>query len=440
MNKKTEPVGVWAESMHSLYSAKPIVEYYLSRGEVVKLFTFERNKLEAEKYIDPRCVVVAIENVDSILLYHMFGTLKKILSNGRFSNMYRRIVGRRNGTWNRLLSLFSICFDERKVNERLHSIFSVFKSRLDCGVVVSLSRVSRPYLLCADELYNISVVESWDHPVKSPFYFVPDCSLTWNHDLKIDLENYQNFNNVQYIRPLKLRYIDERIKKHSDELLEGLPKGYKEELKRVEGKTFVLYPTSTSSVNPLDHLGEMDLIRDLVSAAEIAGLCVYIKPKPNGPVGDYDEFLSCSNVIVGAYATGIDSRDMLDEYYHTFRYLLLKKSYVVVNVATTFVLEAALAGVSVLQLNLNDKRYGHFSSFSKNIHLEKYLLSRPNFPFDGCVKELANSLFSERNSEFSRSLNSWLRRAGEEYELPSEEGFSTSFELQYLDKITNAEC
>ena len=50
------------------------------------------------------------------------------------------------------------------------------------------------------------------------------------------------------------------------------------------------------------------------------------KPKPNGPKGDYDIFKQkYSNVVVGTYASNSNSIDMLDEEYHTFRYLLLQK-------------------------------------------------------------------------------------------------------------------
>ena len=46
---------------------------------------------------------------------------------------------------------------------------------------------------------------------------------------------------------------------------------------------------------------------------------------------------------------------MLDEEYHTFRYLLLYYCKLVVNWGTTFVLEAALMDKPTLQLNLLSK-------------------------------------------------------------------------------------
>lgn len=217
-------------------------------------------------------------------------------------------------------------------------------------------------------------MESWDHPVKMPYLIYPNQSLTWNNDLKKDIVENQFFSSVNIIKPLKFRYIYD-FKRYSEaELFNMLRKEkYKKELSALSGKKYILYPTTTSSLNQFAHKGEMQLIDRLCSASANEGIDIYIKPKPNGVDGDYDIFKKNKNVIIGIYATDSNSMDLLDEEYNIYRYLLLKNAYLVVNVGTTFVLEAALADVPIVQLILREKSFDNFSIYSKNLHIEKYL-------------------------------------------------------------------
>jgi hypothetical protein len=252
-------------------------------------------------------------------------------------------------------------------------------------------------------------MESWDHPVKMPFLIYPDKCLTWNMDLRDDININQHLCSVVIFRPLKFKYIYDFNSSSETALFNQLRnKKYIDEIERLRGKKYILYPATTSSLNPFAHKGEMQLIDKLCRTAQKCGVELYIKPKPNGACGDYDEFSKFDNVTIGLYATNHDSQDLLELEYNIYRYLLLKQSYLVINVGTTFVLEAALAGVPVMQLILKEDCFDNFSVYSRNSHIEKYLHG------DFCVNIDNNSTIDLGNESidcfraYSARLKKWV--------------------------------
>lgn len=284
-------------------------------------------------------------------------------------------------------------------------LYSKFPFQLD--LLISITKVNAPFLIPFD-IPHISIMESWDHPMKLPYYINPDFNLTWNKDLKVDTKYFQNLKKIYQIYPLKFRYIYDRLTVSNEEIETSISnQTYLRELHLLKGKDIVMYPTTTSSIG-IYHEGEMDVIDDLCQAIQNTGKTLYIKPKPNGPKGDYDEFCKYENVIVGMYASNPDSRDMLNEEYHSFRYLLLKYSNMVVNVGTTFGLEAAIADKRLLQLDLQTDKYGSFTDFSKTYHLEKYILnSEHTYKYNGNVNLLREAILNT-NDAFKDYIKNWI--------------------------------
>lgn len=290
----------------------------------------------------------------------------------------------------------------------LLSIFSLsYKHQFTEDLLISFTRVSMPYIFSTKNINHISITESWDHPMRSPYFIVPDYCLTWNNYLKKDIKEYQNLSKVGLISPLKFRYINERAKQNIKQILEGIKKEeYINEITKIKNKSYVLYPVTTSSVG-FEHLGELKLIEDLCIATKSVDQLLYIKPKPNGPKGDYDIFKKYDHVIVGKYSSNIESDDMLDEEYHSFRYLLLYYSRSVVNAGTTFVLEAAMMKKPIIQLNLMTEKFGGFRNYSQNIHLKKYILNDLSFKYYGIPNELGNELANVKMS-YQKYLEDWI--------------------------------
>lgn len=403
-------VAIWSENIFGLYSAKPVIEKYVAQGRQVFLIVREQDRETAAKYIGITAVrIKSIESLDSTPRRLLSRFIMPMISPLSFSPMFGRLQSKRRLSWGYILGItIAKFFSPAEINRTYSKVFSRFSGLLPAQFVISFTRVSKPYLLAGKGLKHIAIMESWDHPVKAPWYVMPNYVLTWNRDLRKDVRCYQNVGKVGYVIPLKFRYIAELEKLSEVEMLRRLSLTYSEELSRVHRREFVLYPTSTSSINAVDHPGEMELISDLVAATHEAGLFLYIKPKPNGPIGDYDAFAKMRHVIVGRYSSDISAIDMLRDEYHVFRYLLLQRARVVINVGTTFVLEAALARTPIIQLDLRGGRFGNFSSLSKNVHLQKYLLNLPTVPHAGDTQKLGQAILLKQGQAFGPLLREWL--------------------------------
>lgn len=374
-------VAFWCENIFGFYTLKPIVERYQKKNYKIFVYTRKHNIKIFINYINSsqNIEIIAIEDIDSIFLRVLNYIYKNFLTNPKFSQMYyRQRKNNRDNFYHKYLGK-TFYVSDKKINNLYTKFFSLFKNRLKSNLLISISRVHSNHLVCSKSTKHVSIMESWDHPVKAPYFHRPDVLLTWNEDLKTDYQKYQDFTDIKMykMKPLKFRYIEERSNKSPESLIKSLKnENYIDDLNLVKFANIILYIATTSSVNPSGHKGEMKLIEQLCMATQKLGKKLYIKPKPNGPQGDYDIFRKkYSNVIVGTYATNPNSIDMLDEEYHTFRYLLLYYADFIVNFGTTFVLEASLLDKPILQLNLSKKDYGEFGEYSENLHIKKYLLN-----------------------------------------------------------------
>lgn len=405
-----KPVTVWCEPRHVLYSARPIIEKYVAQRRAVFAVVRQQDEFIAKSYFGNSVKVVTIESLDSGGLQVLHKITAPLLVASQFSTMYSRSLNRRGG-WAKVAGKYIAPLTTRLNFNHLYSyFFSFFPNRLPSQFLISFTRSTRPYLLAPCHKRHIMIMESWDHPIKAPLYIEPKMCMTWNRSLKQDLKQYQKLKNVRYIKPLKLRYVEAYRRSSTTEMLERLPSNYKYELQHLLSTSYFVYPATTSSANPIDHKGEIRLIKDLISVFSNSEHVLYIKPKPNGPVGDYDEFALNANVKIGAYSSDPQGDDMLDEDYHVFRYLLLRHATAVINVATTFVLEAALASTPILQLVLSDTKYGHFALVSKNPHVERYLtVFNGVVPVTRDLDDVGQAITNVRMFDCSDALKRWLQ-------------------------------
>lgn len=415
-------VSVWAHNLFQFYSLQPIIARLKERGQRVRIFTRgahipraaayfglpDDSFVDSREWLATRWRVVA----GAAPVVGRFYECTRIPAD--FSSMYRRI---RDGARGHMLPNVGN-MDRRQVNERYRRVFRRWlPNPFGDDVVLAITPVVDPHWLCAAGLRVVTIAESWDHPVKQPFLHVPDWVFTWNADLQSDLNDYQGLPESGAGYPLKFRYIEElEARVHSagegSHLLSN--PALRADLERLPPEPFLLYICTTSSRNVRGFQGEVELIRDLAAHAARQGSCLYIKPKPNGLPGELDAFARLSNVIVGAYGTGIESGSMLDPDYHVYRYLLLKRAGLVINVGTTFGLEAALCGMPVMQLSLEaNERFGHFAELASNPHIERYLVrGRPVLHYGGNPEELAALIQRARDEgiadEYTRRIRGWL--------------------------------
>ena len=125
-------------------------------------------------------------------------------------------------------------------------------------------------------------------------------------------------------------------------------------------------------------------------------------------MGDYDCLLNEKNIIVGEYSPDTDKADMLIDEFQAYRYLLLKNSKLVINVSTTFGLDAAMADVPVMQLNISEKDFGSFAKLKENPHIVKYLLkSNLISNYSGQEKITISDEVILKSMKYSQSLKKW---------------------------------
>jgi hypothetical protein len=412
---KVKTIALWCENISGLYTARPIVEKYSNKSVKVYIYTRKKNIKITSDYFGqlPHIDIVPIESIDSIFLRLLDYIFRNLLTNPNFTDMYcrkRRPLGLRlyDATLGQLFYLRNT-----SVNKLYKSFFSHFGSRLSSNLLISISRVRSTYLLCGRTIRHISIMESWDHPVKSPYWCEPNVLMTWNRDLREDYRKNQNFRtvNISYVTPIKFRYIADRSRKNIEELLGELSdRTYISDIEFIKRNDVVMYIPTTSSVSMSHHIGELVIIDDLCQALRELGKILYIKPKPNGPRGDYDRFEErYKHVRVGCYATNHSGIDMLSEEYHTFRFLLLHYSSLIVNFGTTFVLEAALMQKPIFQMTLSGERYGNFARFSLNAHIKKYLLGNFSHTVTG-INDIVKILSTQAESFRKNSihLGEWI--------------------------------
>jgi hypothetical protein len=262
-------------------------------------------------------------------------------------------------------------------------------------------------LLCAKGQTVITIMESWDHVVKLPNGYTSSAVFVWNEDLKVDWERVQRDRNVHIFYPLKLRHARDVVRHWTFQL------------EHIARRPFFVYSVAGTRRFCIQALVDVEqqLIRDLARAAESIGWDLFIKPRPNG---ERDEFVAIeqefSNVRVGSV---IDleiehpSNYFLSDDYNNKRFSEIQGAKFVVNAFTTFGLDAAAAGIPVLQLDLRKARgYDRSNLIYENYHLKNYLLSRSSVlridgNFHTAFLHFLQS-YEELTSRYAKDLSNWL--------------------------------
>jgi hypothetical protein len=271
-----------------------------------------------------------------------------------------------------------------------------------------VSFLTEPSLVLGRGQRVITLMDSWDHPVRRTAGYRTDAVIGWNRPLALDWATIQGSGQVIDGAPLKLRYAAERCPLESS------------------GNRRFMFAVGTSSHTPVWQEAELHLAELVCAAADAAEWKVVLKLKPIGGQEDWLEFADRHpNVEVTDEVDALGPMDyFLDDAYNDRRLAQLASVEFVLNTVTTFGLDAACAGVPVLQLcGLEGPRLQGLASAQRNYHISKYLLKdeRQLFRFteaDG-VDSLAAWLRQpdDRASKYSEDLRRWL--------LPAE-GFEAS--------------
>jgi len=405
-----------------LYSALPVIAKVTRQGARVVLVCREPVRVLAKQVLpDPSVSLVALEPIEAEhrWAHYLHSMLLQTFTDLRFSKHYRdlrtNLAARDGDKWRSAvlkLSRVAPSWPSDEVNHRLFEHVSrVLMNPFPTRRIVAVSQADVPHLLCARSQEVITLMESWDHPFKSPAGYSSALVIPWNRDLGADWTHFQGDSNLVIGFPLKLRYALERAAPTID-------------LERANGEKVAMYAACTSSLDYPGYrrwfLDELKLIRDVARATQRAGWRLLIKPKPNGFAGEFDELSSeFSHVGVGAYG-GSSSRSSvinyyLDDEYNSARLAELASCDIVINYGTTFALDAAAANRPVLQLDARGSHcYPEVANALKRYHLERYFLGDPELTMrvsDGLlVEQLAGFLdrIDSRPARMTRWIRAWL--------------------------------
>ncbi len=265
-----------------------------------------------------------------------------------------------------------------------------------------VSFLTEPTLALGRRHRVITLVDSWDHPVRRTAGYRSDVVVGWNQDLANDWADVQGAKAAIEGAPLKLRYAADRYP-----------------IEPCADRRF-MFAVGTSAHTPEWQAAELRLAELVCAAADDAGWEVLLKLKPTGGQEDWVAFSEhWSNVEISDEADAPTPMDyFLDDDYNNRRLADLVRVRFVVNSVTTFGLDAALAGRPVLQLSeLAGAGLVGLKSAQRNYHIRKYLLSQDH-TFRVTEGDLRNDLGiwlrnpDDRATLYSQHLRGWLLPGG----------------------------
>ena len=301
-------------------------------------------------------------------LFHNF--LRLALTGEDFSPIYRRWLQQRldvKSKLARVLALLVVRFGPKCAPNKVNNYLScwlgwIIRNPFMTQRLIYITTTGKPHLLCGRGLKVYTVMESWDHPGKAPIGNASTKVFVWNAALEQDWMDFQGDNRLFRSYPMKLAYAIGANDLKKWELLKP-------------GNNRILYPTTFNSTSDKRMFAEeLKFIKELCRATEKTGQKLLIKPKPNSVEGELDQFLEFAHVEIGHYQPNEGGGNYrLSRAYNEGRLDELRKSDVIINLGTTFAIDAAAYGLPVIQFELAcPRQYPFLSTLSTFPHLQRH--------------------------------------------------------------------
>jgi len=413
---KKENITIIIDFKIYVYLFEPIINYIQSEGVKVFLFLPDELRLDVEKILGVNDLIeyCSLSEIKSKhrLRFALHRTCSLLFTRTDFSFQFKKkreqITKSFPGMTGVLLKIskYTPKVPNRMINRFLAFISGVgLKNPFPTETIIVGSLNASAELLGATNQEIITVMESWDHAVKEPNGYCSSVFLGWNNDLCNDWKRTQGDLNCKIFHPLKLRY--------AKEVFVGTGKD------EVKNKFRVMYPVASTQKFSIKVLVDIErkLIKELIEITYQLGWELYIKPRPNGMENEFSYADEYEHVEVGDVSHG-DIKDPANYYYSSEdnlnRFKPLVNIDLVINAFTTFGLDAAVAGLPVLQLDLREAVGFEVSEMVyNNYHIKQYLISSKNIikPVDQNLSECMQSQksdFFEIATAYSQELNSWL--------------------------------
>lgn len=282
-----------------------------------------------------------------------------------------------------------------KVNFLVNNIISLINKEGSIDKIIVHSRVSNLSFLNKKKLKTITIIESWDHIYKKPMGYIDKFTYLWNHEQIKDFMKFQSQSNCRLSYPKKISYLINKEKLNKD---------------KIKLRT-ILYPATTSSFAERDKMfeSELEFIEHLCFFISKTNYELIIKTKPNGKKGDFDFLKSKYSKIKILESSIFNSTTnfYIDKDEIKLRKEIFSKVDVVLNLGTTYAIEASLFNKPVIQLDFeNSFKFSKLSELQKNYHLQKFLLGNNyTYEIDDFISSLERNKIDIRNANlFSISL------------------------------------
>jgi hypothetical protein len=403
-------VSIIAENGTALYSIKPIIENINSKGVVIYLYTSVEKKFASTEVSIPITHIISINTITTRYKSVFDFLLKQLLVNSKFSSQYSRI----NKTNSELLNFVGNVLlklpkpNTKKVNKIYSSIWKLINRKpiFKTEKLLVVTRSGNSYLLNNKHHTIYTLVESWDHPVKSPFFFQSKTTYVWNQSLIEDVAEFQNYgvSSIKTIFPLKFRYIEEL----QNRTLNVSNTSIQNELNFIKKSSYILYICTYSNFSGNNLFeGEKILIKQIIDICKEGGKILYIKPHPHSNGKEFNFLKDDDTFRVGISANNSGYNYIFTDEDQYYKIQLLTNARMIINVGTTLVLESSLLNTNIVQIKLNDK-YKNFKVASENYHNKKYLNNNP-YILDLNKESLSEiEQYMQKENKFSKYLQKWV--------------------------------
>ena len=393
---KINHINFYVENLIGFQTLESPILYILKKGFTVKIYHIlkENELLFIKKKIKNKNIQFEkIQlNTYSRILNNLNFALTVLFTKNNFPKPYRSFVkhhSQRNlfGVITFFLSNVWLKISFTKVNYLVHKIISVLNKNQSIDKIIVHSRISNVSFLNKKRLKIITIIESWDHIYKKPMGYLDKLTYLWNHEQIRDFKKFQSLSNCKLSFPKKISYLinSEKFMNKDNKI-----------------KT-ILYPASTSSFAERENLfkSELEFIEYLCSVISKTKYKLIIKTKPNGKKGDFDSLrVKYSNIkILDSSIFNSTSNFYIDDEEIKKRRDILDKVDAVLNIATTYAIDACLYNKPVIQLDFDkSNKFLKLKEFQKNYHLQKFLLKN-NYTYK--IDEFISSLKKNQISLFN---------------------------------------
>lgn len=209
--------------------------------------------------------------------------------------------------------------------------------------VIVISQLSSPVLVAGGSTRVGLVVDGWDHPSAVPCGFIADVVIGWNRALADEwLERQGGGQSVEGF-PFRLEY----LLRDGADLRPNPPV-------RARG-TRAMYAMATypaeRSIQAARHAEELRMLRLVAFELDRIGLTFVVKPHPIGPAGHLDEVCESIGCELLSYEDSGPANYSLSAEYNQRRINELRSVDLVVGTWTTFLLDAAVAGLPIVPVS-----------------------------------------------------------------------------------------